>query len=217
MTLPVAHALWLRLCCNRPTSSIDKVLRIAVAQPQVGITPPIPMRLQPGCRTFCGILTPDEQLLAAAERNELATAEDIERHARRMVNDPRADQAQHEFLHNGYVFDRVLSATRDRRRYREFNAEIAGAMVEETQRLFDHLVKNDRNFMELMTADYTFINVPLARLYGLPEPTSDFDRVDYPAHTQRSGILGHGTFLVSTSKPGETSPTARGLFYFAIS
>lgn len=156
--------------------------------------------------------TPDEELLAAAERNELATVEQIERQARRLVSDPRSDQALHEFLSQWLRFDRVLSATRDRRRYREFNAEIAGAMVEETQRLFDHLVKNDRNFMECMTAEYTFINAPLARLYGLPEPSSDFERVDYPAQTQRSGILGHGTFLVSTSKPAETSPTARGLF-----
>ncbi len=85
-------------------------------------------------------------------------------------------------------------------------------MVEETTRLFDHLVKNDLNFMDFYTADYTFINAPLARLYGLPEPANDFERVDYPAQSGRAGILGHGTFLVSTSKPAETSPTSRGLF-----
>lgn len=155
---------------------------------------------------------PDEQLFAAAERGELTTPEQVEMQVRRLLNDPRADQALHEFLSQWLRFDRVLTATRDRRRYREFNAEIAGAMVEETQRLFDHLVKNDHDFMEFLTAEYTYINAPLARLYGLPEPTTDFERVDYPASSGRAGLLGHGSFLVSTSKPSETSPTARGLF-----
>ena len=155
---------------------------------------------------------PDDRLLAAAERNELSTPEQIEAQARRLLSDPRAERALHEFLSQWLRFDRVLSATRDRRRFREFNAEIAAAMVEETTRLFDHLVNNDANFMDFYTADYTFINAPLARLYGLPEPVSDFDRVNYPAQSGRAGILGQGTFLVSTSKPAETSPTARGLF-----
>ncbi len=123
---------------------------------------------------------PDEQLFAAAANDALKTREQIESQIRRMLADPKSDHGTHEFLSQWLRFDRVLSATRDRRRYREFNAEIAGAMVEETQRLFDHLVKNDKNFMEFFTADYTFINAPLARLYGLPEPANDFERVDYP-------------------------------------
>jgi len=106
----------------------------------------------------------------------------------------------------------VLSATRDRRKFREFNAEIAAAMVEETRRLFDHLAWGDRNFLEFFTASYTFINSDLARLYDLPAPAEDFGRVEYPESSGRSGVLGHGSFLVLTSKPAETSPTARGLF-----
>ena len=52
----------------------------------------------------------------------------------------------------------------------------------------------------------------LARLYGLPAPAEEFAKVEYPADSGRSGVLGHGSFLVLTSKPAETSPTARGLF-----
>ncbi len=155
---------------------------------------------------------PDEVLFLAAERGELVSAAQVESQIRRMLLDPRADQGLHEFLSQWLRFDRVLTATRDRRRYREFNSEIAAAMVEETTRLFDHLVKHDQNFMEFFTANYTFINAPLAQLYGLPEPAGEFDRVEYPPESGRSGILGHGTFLVSTSKPSETSPTARGLY-----
>jgi hypothetical protein len=155
---------------------------------------------------------PSDGLLQAAGRGELSTAAQIEAAARTMLDDPRARSAMDEFLAQWMRFDRVLGATRDRRRFREFNAEVAAAMVEETSRLFDHLVWHDQNFMEFFTAGYTFVNSDLARLYGLPAPPEEFARVDYPADSGRSGVLGHGSFLVLTSKPAETSPTARGLF-----
>jgi hypothetical protein len=142
----------------------------------------------------------------------LATIAQVEAAARRMLDDPRAKVATGEFLAQWMRFDTVLGATRDRRRFREFNSEIAAAMVEETRRLFDHLVWQDRNFMEFFTASYTFLSSDLARIYELPIPDEDYARVDYPADSGRSGVLGHGTFLVLTSKPSETSPTARGLF-----
>jgi len=155
---------------------------------------------------------PSDELFAAAERGELSTVAQIEAWARRMLDDPRAKVATGEFLAQWMRFDTVLGATRDRRRFREFNSEIAAAMVEETRRLFDHLVWQDRNFMEFFTASYTFLSSDLARIYELPVPDEDYARVDYPADSGRSGVLGHGTFLVLTSKPSETSPTARGLF-----
>ena len=155
---------------------------------------------------------PGDELLRAAGEGELATAEQVEATARRMLDDPRARSAMEEFLAQWMRFDRVLEATRDRRRFREFNAEVAAAMVEETRRLFNHLVWQDQDFMEFFTADYTFVNPDLARLYGLPAPDEEFAKVEYPADSGRSGVLGHGSFLVLTSKPAETSPTARGLF-----
>jgi hypothetical protein len=155
---------------------------------------------------------PDDALLAAAERAKLATKEQVEQTARRMLDDERSRLAVDEFLAQWLRFDRLLSATRDRRRFREFNGEVAAAMAEETRRLFRHLVWNDQNFLELFTANYSFVSTELARLYGLPEPAEEFARVEYPADSGRSGVLGHGSFLVLTSKPSETSPTARGLF-----
>ena len=155
---------------------------------------------------------PDDELLAEAAKGELAEAPQVERAARRMLEDERAKLAFDEFLSQWMRFDRVLSATRDRRRFREFNSELADAMVEETRRLFRHLVWDDRNFMEFFTADFTFVSTELARLYGLPEPESEFAKMTYPGDSGRSGVLGHGSFLVLTSKPAETSPTARGLF-----
>jgi hypothetical protein len=155
---------------------------------------------------------PSDELLRAAGERKLATVERIEATARRMLEDPRARRAMDEFLAQWMRFDRVREATRDRRRFREFNAEVAAAMVEETRRLFNHLVWNDQSFMEFFTANYTFVNSELARLYGLPAPDEEFAKVAYPDDSGRSGVLGHGSFLVLTSKPAETSPTARGLF-----
>jgi hypothetical protein len=155
---------------------------------------------------------PDEEMLQAAERGEYATIEQIETRARKMLADPRAKASLEEFLSQWMRFDGVLSATRDRRRFSEFNTVLAGAMVEETRRLFNYLVWNDRNFMELFTADYTFLNSDLAKLYGVPEPPEEYAKVSYPADSGRSGVLGHASFLVVTSNPSETSPTSRGLF-----
>ena len=155
---------------------------------------------------------PSTSMLDAAERGEFSTPKQIESAARHMLSDPRAKASFEEFLSQWMRFDRVLTATRDRRRYREFNSEIAAAMVEETRALFNHLVWEDRNFMEFFTADYTFLNADLAALYDLPVPEEEFGAVNYPSDSGRSGVLGHGAFLVATSKPAETSPTERGLF-----
>lgn len=155
---------------------------------------------------------PDADLLAAAEKGQLQTLEQVEATARRMLADQRAVLAWDEFLAQWLRFDQLLAATRDRRRFREYNAELAAAMLEETRRLFRHLVWQDRDFRELFTANYTFINSDLARLYDLPRPTEEFGQVEYPADSGRAGVLGHGTFLVLTSKPAETSPTGRGLY-----
>ena len=155
---------------------------------------------------------PDDEMLRAAEQGEYSTGEQIEARARRMLADPRAKISLEEFLAQWLRFDGVLSATRDRRRFGEFNTVLAGAMVEETRRLFNQLVWDDKNFMEFFTADYTFVNSDLARLYGLPEPAEGYAKVSYPAESGRAGVLGHGSFLVVTSNPSETSPTSRGLF-----
>ncbi|MGE0756180.1 MAG: DUF1592 domain-containing protein, partial [Pirellulaceae bacterium] len=155
---------------------------------------------------------PDEALTTAAAEGKLATREQVEQLARNMLNDPRAKLAADEFLAQWLRFDRVLSATKDRRRFRNFTPDTAAAMIEETRQLFRHLVWEDRNFLEFFTADYTFVNAELARLYDLPEPAEDFAMVRYPPGSGRSGVLGHGSFLVLTSKPAETSPTSRGLF-----
>jgi hypothetical protein len=109
-------------------------------------------------------------------------------------------------------FDRLLTASKDRRRYPNFNREVAVAMTEETRAFIADLVWNDRNFMDVFAADYSFINADLAAIYGVPAPAKEFDRIRFAPESERAGLLGQSLFLALTSKPDDTSPTARGLF-----
>jgi hypothetical protein len=155
---------------------------------------------------------PDAALMRAAEVGELNTPQGVEAAARRMVNDPRLRQSFDEFLEEWLRFDRLTGSVKDRGRFPLYTPELALAMTEETRRLASDLAWNDRDFMQLFSADYTFLSSPLATLYKLPAPPSEFARVALPAAAGRAGIVGQGTFLGLTSKPEETSPTARGLF-----
>lgn len=155
---------------------------------------------------------PDEALLKAAEAGELNTAAGVDRATRRMLKDPRAKSSMDEFLSEWLRFDRLLSTVKDRRTFPQFTPEVAISMAEETRRLFSDLVWNNRNFMELYSADHSFISSDLASLYGLKAPAQEYGKVQFPAGSGRSGVLGQGTFLAVTSNPVEASPTARGLF-----
>ena len=155
---------------------------------------------------------PDDEMLEAASRGELSDPEQLEARVRKMLEDPRAKASFEQFLSQWMRFDRVLTATRDRRRFRDFNFDVANSMVEETKRLFNYLVWEDHNFMEFFTANYTFLSSDLASIYEMDAPSTEFERVMYPMDSGRGGVLGHGSFLVATSKPAESSPTERGLF-----
>ncbi len=154
---------------------------------------------------------PGAELFHAAEAGELGSAEAIGRVARRMLDDPRAKRSFEVFLAQWMRFDRVMSAVRGRA-YPDFSASLLPVMTEETTRLFDHLVWDDGNFMEMFSADYTFISTRLAQLYGFPAPAEEFGMVKYPAGVLRAGVLGHAGLLTLTGNQTDTSPTARGLF-----
>ena len=117
-----------------------------------------------------------------------------------------------EFLAQWLRFDRALTATRERRLFRDFNTELAAAMTEETRQLFDYLVWEGKDFREFFSADYTFPSSALAELYGMPQPTEEYARVSYPEDSGRAGVLGQATILTLTSSPSDTSPTGRGVF-----
>jgi hypothetical protein len=85
-------------------------------------------------------------------------------------------------------------------------------MTREARLFIGDLVWNDRNFTDLFTANYSFVNADLAAIYGVPAPAGEFERVSFPAGSERAGVLGQSLFLALTAKPDDSSPTARGLF-----
>jgi mono/diheme cytochrome c family protein len=155
---------------------------------------------------------PDAALFAAAEHGDLSTAEGVEKQARRMLADPKAHDSLDEFVSQWLRFDRLVTASKDRRKFPYYTRETATAMTTEARTFVSDLVWNDGDFMDLFTADYGYVSPELARIYGVTAPAKDFDKVPFPANSERAGILGQGLFLAGTSKPEDSSPTARGLF-----
>jgi hypothetical protein len=96
--------------------------------------------------------------------------------------------------------------------YPDFDDPLRQAMRTEVEMLFDSIVREDRSVLELLTANYTFVNERLAKHYGLPNIYgSSFRRIELPpALDYRRGLLGKGAFLVTTAKPERTSPVTRG-------
>lgn len=155
---------------------------------------------------------PDEELFRAAERNELASRRQFEAQMERMLADPKAERAWNEFVAQWLRFDRLTSASKDRRRFPKYTRETAIAMTEEARRFFLDVVRSGADFRDFFRAPVAYPNADLAAIYGVPAPEASFTRVLLPAATERAGILGQAMFLAMTAKPDETSPTARGLF-----
>ena len=155
---------------------------------------------------------PDAALMDAAANGDLATPAGVEKMSRRMLQDPRARQALDEFTSEWLRFDRILTGSRDRRRYPKFSRETAVAMTEEARQFVADLVWSNRNFMEAFTANYGFVNADLASIYGVPAPAQEFVRTDFPVESERAGLLGQALFLALSAKPDDTSLTGRGLF-----
>jgi hypothetical protein len=127
---------------------------------------------------------------------------------------PKAREALAHFFDEMFRLRDVPGLSKDDTLYPFFNATLAGAMREETQRLLTEIVW-DKNvdFRSAFDADYTFVNKDLATLYGLPNPPqSGWARVTLPAETGRGGVLGQASFLSLMAHTTTTSPTFRGKF-----
>ncbi len=127
---------------------------------------------------------PDDTLLDSAARGALNSSEGIERVTRRMLGDPKAREGLDEFVAEWMRFDRVMTASRERRLYPLFSRELARSMTEECRRFIADLVWNDRSFMEAFTAKFSFINSDLAAVYKVAPPARDFDRVEFPPESE---------------------------------
>lgn len=155
---------------------------------------------------------PDERLLQLAESDRLHDPQILEAEVERMLADPRANSLATNFAAQWLRLKNLDSVTPDMRAYPDFDDNLRQALRRETELLFENMVTHDLSVLELLDADYTFLNERLAKHYGVAHVFgSRFRRVnDLPADALRGGMLRHGSILTVTSYATRTSPVIRG-------
>ena len=153
---------------------------------------------------------PDEELLTAAEQNKLKDPAVLQQQVRRMLKDPKSQALITNFAGQWLFLRELRNRQPDLLLFPDFDDNLRQSFQRETEMLFGSIVREDRNVLDLMTADYTFVNERLAKHYGIPNIYgTDFRRVSVPSPA-RKGLLGQGSFLLVTSAPNRTSPVTRG-------
>jgi len=159
---------------------------------------------------------PDQELSTLASQNKLSAPGMLEKQARRMLADRRAEALSTRFAAQWLRLQDVDKVHPDPNFYPNFDENLAAAMRRETELFFDSIVRDDRSVLDLFRADYTFLNERLARHYGIPGVSgTEFRRVPYPDDTRR-GLLGQGSILVQTSLANRTSPVLRGKWVMEV-
>ena len=153
---------------------------------------------------------PDDQLLSVAARGELGTPAVLEREVRRMLADRRSDALVQNFARQWLSLQKLQNIRPDSARFPDFDDNLRQAMSRETEMLFEHVMRENRSVLELLTADYTFVNERLARHYGIPNVLGSRFRQVKVSDEPRRGLLGHASILAVTSFPTRTSPVVRG-------
>ena len=153
---------------------------------------------------------PDDELLALAEAGRLSEPAVLERQVRRMLDDPRSRALTTNFAGQWLFLRNLRTVAPNAVLFPTFDDNLREAFRRETELFFDSQVRADRSVLDLLAADYTFLNDRLARHYGIPGVYgSHYRRVRYPDE-RRAGLLGHGSILTVTSHPNRTSPVVRG-------
>ena len=154
---------------------------------------------------------PDDELLTAAERGQLGNPAVMAAQVRRMLADRRADAFVTNFAGQWLFLRNLQAVVPVQNIFPDFDDTLRQAFRRETELFFDSVVRENRSALDLLRADYTFLNERLARHYGIPNVKgSHFRRVALGPASARSGILGHGSILTVTSYPDRTSPVVRG-------
>jgi mono/diheme cytochrome c family protein len=153
---------------------------------------------------------PDEELLALAEQTKLKDPAVLNAQIKRMLADRKSEALTKNFA-GQWLFLRNLQSSRpDNKTFPDFDDNLRQAFRKETEMFVDSIVREDRNVIDLLTADFTYVNERLARHYGIPNVYgSHFRRAQLP-DVNRRGLLGQGSILTVTSYPNRTSPVLRG-------
>ncbi|HEY7443675.1 MAG TPA: DUF1592 domain-containing protein [Vicinamibacterales bacterium] len=154
---------------------------------------------------------PDDELLTAAAGGKLSAPGGLERQVQRMLNDQRSEALVTNFAGQWLYLRNLAASSPDPRTFPDFDDNLRQAFRRETELFFESIVKEDRSVLDLLRANYTFVNERLARHYGIPNVYgSRFRRVTLDDNGVRGGLLGHGSILTVTSYANRTSPVLRG-------
>ena len=154
---------------------------------------------------------PDEELLTVAARGDLGKPAVLEQQVRRMLADDRSRNLVTNFASQWLHLRNLDSITPDMRLFPDFDDNLRQAFRQETELLLDSVMREDRSVLDLLRADYTFVNERLAKHYGIPNVYgSRFRRVSLDRNSTRGGLLRQGSILLVTSYATRTSPVIRG-------
>jgi Protein of unknown function (DUF1592)/Protein of unknown function (DUF1588)/Protein of unknown function (DUF1585) len=154
---------------------------------------------------------PDDELLDLATKGKLKTPAVLEKQVRRMLADSRSSALVTNFAEQWLYLRNLSSTTPDMRLFPDFDDNLRRAFRTETEMFFESILREDRSVLDLLTANYTFVNERLAKHYGIPNVYgSRFRRVSFGPDSVRGGLLRQGSILTVTSYATRTSPVIRG-------
>jgi hypothetical protein len=158
---------------------------------------------------------PDDELRTIAVRGQLSDRPTLEHQVQRMLRDPRSSALIDNFASRWLELNKLPGVVPDTELYPEFDENLRGAMEQETRLFVGSQLHDNRSVVELLTANYSFLNARLATHYGIPNVYGDhFRRVTFTDGT-RGGLLGQSSILTVTSYPNRTSVTMRGRWLLA--
>ena len=158
---------------------------------------------------------PDDELMNLAVQGRLRNPVVLEQQVKRMLADPRSSALVSNFTGQWLNVRAIRDVAPIATLYPDFDDSLRGAFQREVEMFFESIVREDRSVLDLLTADYTFVDERLALHYGIPNVYgSRFRKVTLgPAQDARRGLLGKGALLTVTSQPARTSPVARGKWF----
>ncbi|HET9468967.1 MAG TPA: DUF1592 domain-containing protein [Vicinamibacterales bacterium] len=154
---------------------------------------------------------PDDELIDVAARGDLSKPAVLEKQVARMLADPKSESLVTNFASQWLHLRNLDAITPDMRLFPDFDDNLRQAFRQETEMLVESVIRDNRSALDLLRANYTFVNERLAKHYGIPNVYgSRFRRVEFGDDAQRGGLLRQGSILLVTSYPTRTSPVIRG-------
>jgi mono/diheme cytochrome c family protein len=154
---------------------------------------------------------PDDELLTLASQGKLRQPGVLDQQVRRMLADSRSNSLVSNFAEQWLYLRDIENKRPNEALFADFDESLRDAFRQETDLFLDSVLRGNHSVLDLLSANYTFVNERLAKHYGIPNVHgTDFRRVTFPADSPRGGLLGQGSILTITSYANRTSPVSRG-------